>query len=372
MVYLINKNNSNVDELLKDNVVIKYETIYVCDETKVEPVIEETPIEEEQIEEAPVVETPVELDNPVEEVKDEPKTEEKVEEQIEELREEVIEEPIKNGLIEEEGSKYYYENNEKKKGIINIDGVDYYFDDNYKLRNEFNIKNGQVYYGDNKGLHLVDGIRYYFDFKDGHLIRSSVKSVIDISSWQGNIDFEAMKNSNLVDAVIVRVGYGTSINSKCGLDKKFERNISELNRLGIPYGIYIYGYAQTEHAAEIEADFVRDMIIKYNVNLTYPVFYDAELRSYNGVNYTKTLYTKVINTFSSKLDSYGIKNGVYGNLYMLTKGSLNDPSIRSKTIWVAQYYSKCQYDSDYIGWQYSSKGSIPGISGRVDVNIFNY
>jgi hypothetical protein len=111
---------------------------------------------------------------------------------------------------------------------------------------------------------------------------------------------------------------------------------------------------------------------KYNVNLTYPVFYDAELRSYNGVNYTKSLYTRVINAFINNLESKGIKTGVYGNLYMLTKGSLNDPSIRSKTIWVAQYYNKCQYDSDYIGWQYSSKGSIPGISGRVDVNIFNY
>ena len=347
MVYLINKNNSNVEELLKDNIVVKYETVYVCDESK--------------------------IDEPVEEVVEEMVKEEPTEEVAkEELKEEVVEELPKNGIIEEDGVKYYYENNERKKGIISIDGNSYYFDDNYKLRSEFNIKDSNVYYGNNKGLHLVDGIRYYFDFSDGHLVRSSVKSVVDISSWQGNIDFEAMKNSNLVDGVIVRVGYGTSLNSKCGLDNKFERNISELNRLGIPYGIYIYGYAQNEHAATIEADFVRDMITKNNVNLTYPVFYDAEIRYYNGVYYSKDMYKRVINTFSSKLDSYGIKNGVYGNLYMLTKGTLSDPSIRSKTIWVAQYYNKCQYDSDYIGWQYSSKGSIPGIPGRVDVNIFNY
>lgn len=247
-----------------------------------------------------------------------------------------------------------------------------YFDDNYKLRKEFKVIDNKVYYDNNKGLHQVDGIRYYFDFNDGHLVRSSIKSVIDISSWQGDIDFNKLKESNLVDAVIVRVGYGTSINSKCGLDKKFERNINELNRLGIPYGIYIYGYAQNEYAANIEANFVYDMINKYNVNLSYPVFYDAEIRTYNGVSYTKTLYKKVINTFTSNLESKGIKTGVYGNLYMLTKGSLNDPSIRNKTIWVAQYYNKCQYDSDYIGWQYSSKGNIPGVSGRVDVNIFNY
>ena len=315
MVYLIDKKNSNVDELIKDNVVVRYETVYICEEEEETTIEEEVEIEEEN-----------------------------------EITEEV----------------------EQKKGIVEIDGISYYFDDNYKLRNEFTVRNGKVYYEDKKGLQLVDGIRYYFDFNDGHLVRSSVKSVIDISSWQGDIDFDALKNSGLVDGVIVRVGYGTTLNSKCGIDNKFERNISELNRLGIPYGLYIYGYAQNEYAANIEANFVYDMIKKYNVNLYYPVFYDAELRTYNGVSYTKTLYTKIINTFTNNLESKGIKTGVYGNLYMLTKGSLNDPSIKNKDIWVAQYYNKCQYDEKYVGWQYSSNGNIPGISGRVDVNIFNY
>ena len=314
MVYLIDKKNSNVDELLKDNITIKYETVYVCEE---ESTIEEEIVEEDIVEE---------------EIKEEP----------------VIEEPKCKGIVD---NKYY--------------------DDNYKLREEFTVKDGKVYYGNNKGLHLVDGIRYYFDFNDEHLVRSSIKSVIDISSWQGDIDFDKLKESNLVDAVIVRVGYGTT-NSKCGLDNKFERNIKELNRVGIPYGIYIYGYANNEYSANIEANFVYDMINKYNVNLSYPVFYDAELRTYNGISYTKSIYTKVISAFTSNLESKGIKTGVYGNLYMLTKGSLNDPFIRSKTIWVAQYYNKCQYDGDYIGWQYSSNGNIPGISGRVDINIFNY
>lgn len=55
---------------------------------------------------------------------------------------------------------------------------------------------------------------------------------------------------------------------------------------------------------------------------------------------------------------------------MLSKGSLNSSLIKSNPIWVAQYYSVCQYDEPHIGWQYSSKGSIPGISGNVDLNIF--
>ena len=80
-----------------------------------------------------------------------------------------------------------------------------YFDDNYKLRNELQIIDNKVYYDQNKGIHLVDGIRYYFDFNDGHLIRSSIKSVIDISSWQGDIDFEKLKESNLVDEECIKL-----------------------------------------------------------------------------------------------------------------------------------------------------------------------
>ena len=112
------------------------------------------------------------------------------------------------------------------------------------------------------------------------------------------------------------------------------------------------------------------MIKKYNVNLSYPIFYDAELNTFDGVKYTKNLYKKVINKYISVLNEYGYNDiGVYSNLNMFIKGGLT--SLQKKIPkWIAQYYIRCEYDNEYIGWQYTSSGNIPGIEGRVDMNIF--
>ena len=280
------------------------------------------------------------------------------------------------GLNEINNKKYYFdENGIMKKGIININGTNYLFNEEGVLETGFKKENDKIYfYNENKdklrGLNLIEGKRYYFDFETGELKKENVKSIIDISFWQGDIDFDILKESNLVDGVIVRIGYGTSKSDKCVLDKKFKRNIEELNRLNIPYGIYLYGYAQTEYAAKKEAEFVINNLKKYNVNLSYPVFYDAEITSYKGTFYTKEMYEKVIMTFINELKSNNILGGVYGNLYMLSKGSLNSTLIKSNPIWVAQYYKICEYDEEHVGWQYTSKGSVPGINGNVDMNIF--
>lgn len=279
---------------------------------------------------------------------------------------------IKNSFYD----KYYLDKNgEVVTGKKVIGDRTYIFDENGILLNGFKVIDGDTYFLDEnnqklKGLQLIDNIRYYFDFETGALIKKDVKSVIDISSWQGDIDFEKLKESKLVDGVIVRVGYGTTDTDKPVLDSKFERNIKELKRLNIPYGIYLFGYAQNEDAATIEAEFVTDIIKKYDLNLSYPIFYDAELTEFNGVKYTKILYKKVINKFISVLNNNGYNEvGVYGNLYMLTKGNLNTLQKRIPK-WVAQYNTVCQYDKDYIGWQYASDGIVPGIKEKVDMNIF--
>ena len=280
------------------------------------------------------------------------------------------------GLNEIDNKKYYFdENGIMKKGVINISGTNYLFNEEGVLETGFKKENDKIYfYNENKdklrGLNLIEGKRYYFDFKTGELIKENVKSIIDISFWQGDIDFDLLKESNLVDGVIVRIGYGTSKSDKCVLDKKFKRNIEELNRLNIPYGIYLYGYAQSEYAAKKEAEFVIKNLKKYKVNLSYPVFYDAEITNYKGTFYTKEMYEKVIVTFINELKHNNILGGVYGNLYMLSKGSLNSSLIKSNPIWVAQYYRVCEYDEEHVGWQYTSKGSVPGINGNVDMNIF--
>lgn len=195
------------------------------------------------------------------------------------------------------------------------------------------------------------------------------KRAIDISSWQGTIDFEKVKNSNLVDYIIVRIGYGTTLNDEPVLDSQFKRNIIELKKYNIPYGIYLFGYAQNLNASNIEVNFIDNMLKKYNIPKDTFIWYDAELTTFNGFYYSKTIYNMVIDNFVFGLNNLGYKNvGVYGNLYMLTKGSLSYE--KKYPVWVAQYNDKCDYEGEYKGWQYTSDGHIDGIDGRVDMNIF--
>ena len=230
-----------------------------------------------------------------------------------------------------------------------------------------------IYYYENdemvKGLIKINNIRYYFDFDTGKLIKKNIKSVIDISTWQDEIDFDSLYNSGEVDGIIVRIGFGSLTGEECTLDNRFERNLSEIKRLGITYGIYFYGYAQNEEAAKVEAEFVSNMIKKYDLDLSFPIFYDVELTDYHGFKYTKKVYKKVINTFIDTMKDNSYNDvGIYGNVKMLTNTlDFLDNNIPT---WVADYNDKCSYDGDYIGWQYTSTKKIPGINGNVDANIF--
>ncbi len=257
---------------------------------------------------------------------------------------------LKERFVVEEKVKYICE----KTGFITKDNKTYYVED------------GNIV----KGLKLINGKRYYFDFETGELIKEDVKSVIDISSWQEDIDFESLKESNLIDYVIVRLGYGTNNNDNPILDNKFERNINELNRLDIPYGIYFYGYASSIESSTLEANFTIEMIEKYNIKLSMPIFYDAELKEFNGTIYTNDIYNEVINNYIKILNEKGYKEvGVYSNLNMFLNGGLNTLDKKIPR-WISEYYYRCEYPDEYIGWQYTNSYKIPGTNQLVDMNIF--
>ena len=210
---------------------------------------------------------------------------------------------------------------------------------------------------------FIDGIKYYFN-SDGDMIGKNVKKVVDVSSWQGDIDWNQVKNN--VDEAIIRVGWGMSYDDEAGTDSKFDYNIKEVQRLGIPYSIYIYGYAKCDRAANKEATFVRNMMHKYNIPNTTFVYYDAEINSI-----PLETYKVVIPTFINNMHNNGYPNvGVYGSLNNFISTNLNDKDIKLYPLWVAQYYKKIQYPGTYKGWQYTSDGSVPGINGRVDLSMF--
>lgn len=229
--------------------------------------------------------------------------------------------------------------------------------------------NSYIDYFGNKatGFRFIDGIRYYFN-NEGTMIGKNVKKVIDVSSWQGRIDWNTIKSTGDVDAAILRVGWGMSYYDPAGTDSYFDYNVKECQRLGIPYSLYIYGYAKIEDAGKREAQFVIDKMRQYNIPSDTFVWYDAEINSI-----PLSTYEVVIPAFINHMHANGYNNvGVYGSLnnFIAAGGNLNSQTIRSYPLWVAQYYKKIQYPDKYEGWQYTSDGSIEGINGRVDVSMF--
>lgn len=212
----------------------------------------------------------------------------------------------------------------------------------------------------------------FFDYQNNLFVQQA-KGVIDVSGWQGDIDWAKAKADG-VEGVIIRLGYGEGNNA----DKKAQRNISECKRLGIPFGIYWYSYADTPSIAKGEGADVVAKLKQFGVNasdLAYPVYYDLEKWTWEGHQppTDPNVYNDIVNNWYSALQSAGYKNlGVYSYTSYL-QGPLKHVDIYAKTTWVAQYGARMGFDSfptNSRGWQYTSTGKVDGISGNVDMNAF--
>ena len=212
----------------------------------------------------------------------------------------------------------------------------------------------------------------FFDYQNNLFVQQA-KGVIDVSEWQGDIDWAKAKADG-VEGVIIRLGYGEGNNA----DKKAQRNISECKRLGIPFGVYWYSYADTPALAKEEGTDVVAKLKQFGVNpsdLAYPVYYDLEKWTWEGHKppTDPNVYNNIVNNWYSALQSAGYKNlGVYSYTSYL-QGPLKHADIYAKTTWVAQYGARMGFDSfptNSRGWQYTSTGKVDGISGNVDMNAF--
>lgn len=212
----------------------------------------------------------------------------------------------------------------------------------------------------------------FFDYQNNLFVQQA-KGVIDVSGWQGDIDWAKAKADG-VEGAIIRLGYGEGNNA----DKKAQRNISECKRFGIPFGIYWYSYADTPSIAKEEGADVVAKLKQFGVNprdLAYPVYYDLEKWTWEGHQppTDPNVYNNIVNNWYSALQSAGYKNlGVYSYTSYL-QGPLKHVDIYAKTTWVAQYGARMGFDSfptNSRGWQYTSSGKVDGISGNVDMNAF--
>ena len=229
---------------------------------------------------------------------------------------------------------------------------------------------GKVYYYDanhNKitGNQVIGGVMYTFG-GDGALSQSSGNRGIDVSKYQGNIDWGAVAASG-INFAIIRVGYRGSASGALVQDPYFKKNISGATKAGIKVGLYFFTQAVNEAEAVEEASMAMSLASGYKV--TYPIFIDTESASNGRANgLSKSARTAVVKAFCQTVRNGGYKAGVYASKSWYAN-QLNASALNGYCIWVAQYNSSCTYSGKYDMWQYSSKGSVSGIKGNVDMNI---
>lgn len=228
--------------------------------------------------------------------------------------------------------------------------------------------------GNDYGAHwgTYNNTKAFFDYKN-NLFAQQAKGVIDVSSWQGDIDWAKAKADG-VEGAIIRLGFGWGNDA----DAKAQRNINECKRLGIPFGIYWYSYAEDASGSRQEGNDVVSKLRQMGVSpndLKYPVYYDLEQWTWTGHTppTNPNVYNGIVNAWYGALQSGGYQNlGVYSYTSYL-QGPLNNANIYAKTRWVAQYGARMEFTAfgtNDRGWQYTESGHINGISGSVDMSAF--
>ena len=194
--------------------------------------------------------------------------------------------------------------------------------------------------------------------------KSNTKIGIDISHYQGDIDFDKVKESG-VEFVYIRVGRGGGVGKNPVIDSKFKQNIKGFNKVGIPVGVYFYSYATSTKEAERDAKWVLKQIKKYKVDLE--VAYDFEdWNDYNEYNLSFYNLSQIGESFNNTIKKAGYNGMLYSSKYYLE-------NIWFKTnypVWLAHYINKTDYKGEYKVWQITDSGKVDGIENSfVDIDI---
>jgi GH25 family lysozyme M1 (1,4-beta-N-acetylmuramidase) len=187
---------------------------------------------------------------------------------------------------------------------------------------------------------------------------------IDVSRWQGDIDWSKV-NDDGIDFAMIRASYGTA-----NVDTKLAANVAGCEKNGITYGFYHYTYAETPGEARIEARYFCELISSYNPE--FPIVLDIEEKFYQKMS--RKQVTDIIDAFASVVESYGHKLTIYSYANFLTNYTNLSYIQDHYTVWVASWGTEeklnAWYDGDFIMWQYSSTGKVSGINGDVDLNYY--
>ncbi|MCR5511185.1 MAG: Ig-like domain-containing protein [Lachnospiraceae bacterium] len=238
----------------------------------------------------------------------------------------------------------------KYTGWQTIDGSTYFFD-----------KDGNYVTGEQ----VIQGAKYTFD-SNGHLQAGSGTMGIDVSKWNGSIDWTAVRNSG-VSYAIIRCGYRGSSTGALIEDPTFRTNIAGAKAAGIQVGAYFYTQAVSEVEAVEEASMAVGLCSGYGLSL--PLFIDVEHSGGRGDSIDAGTRTAIVKAFCQTVRNSGYTAGVYSNKTWFTS-RMNASQLTGYKIWLAQYAATPTYTATrYDYWQYTSKGSVAGIKGNVDLNI---
>jgi len=198
---------------------------------------------------------------------------------------------------------------------------------------------------------------------------------IDVSVWQGNINFDSLVATGKLDFIIARAGYYSESQGRLIVDSQFERNYTQSKTRGIPLGTYIYSYATSVEGAKREANALVTYFKQTGKSFELPVFFDLEDPSQQSLS-TK-VRTDMCNAFGEILEANGYKVGIYASKnWLINYIDLSQIPDRYD-IWAASYgvndglvpADRFKYEGNHDIWQYTSRGTIDGISGDVDFNI---
>lgn len=204
-------------------------------------------------------------------------------------------------------------------------------------------------------------------------IRDKILNGIDVSVYQGTIDWSKVKKDN-IDFAMIRSGYrGYGINGTLVEDSMFSKNILGAVANGIDVGIYFYTQAITVEEAKEEAKFVVNLIKRYGVKITYPIAVDTELSTAKpeGTGRADSISveerTKIIKAFCDTIKDLGYTPMIYANKYWLNE-DLDMSKLSNYDVWLAHYTNQTDYKGKYTMWQYTDSGNVQGIIGNVDKN----
>ena len=186
---------------------------------------------------------------------------------------------------------------------------------------------------------------------------------IDVSKWQGDIDFSSVKDAG-VEFVFIRVGSKLGIDGDYFVDKCFIDNIKKAKEVGLPVGVYFYSYANDEKQALKDAKFVYKQIKKYDIDLN--VVFDWEnWKNYNDYHLSLYHLSNVAKTYLDYFKDKGYKPMLYSSKTYLESFWMDT----DYDVWLAHYVDKTNYEGNYKYWQVSDKGLVDGINANVDINI---